>query len=167
MTRITEADLDAYQRRNPDLVIEGYTPKPRPEPPLARAHRMANPLVPSEAAEQRAVIDWAQKLKGQYPSLAFLFHVPNGGERDPKEAALLKAEGVKAGVPDLLLPAPHGGWNGIAIELKKADRSNEPTYEQLVWLLAFESWGWKTAICYGAGEAIDVLQDYVGKEQQR
>lgn len=44
-----------------------------------------------------------------------LFHVPNGGYRNLKEAAKLKAIGVLAGVPDLLLVV-----NGslVAFELK-------------------------------------------------
>lgn len=33
------------------------------------------------------------------------FHVPNGGDRDPREAKRLKQSGVKAGVPDLIFLA--------------------------------------------------------------
>jgi hypothetical protein len=44
-----------------------------------------------------------------------LFHVPNGGFRNLKEAAKLKAMGVVAGVPDLLL-VNNGAL--VAFELK-------------------------------------------------
>ena len=47
-----------------------------------------------------------------------LFHVPNGGRRNQKEAARFKAMGVRAGVPDLLLLLPRHGYAYLAIELK-------------------------------------------------
>lgn len=31
-----------------------------------------------------------------------LYHVPNGGKRDPREAALMKAKGVVPGIPDIV-----------------------------------------------------------------
>ena len=37
----------------------------------------------------------------------FVFAVPNGGSRNLKEAVNLKAQGVKAGVSDLILLLPH------------------------------------------------------------
>ena len=49
----------------------------------------------SEAQEQEVIIQWAD-LHG-LP----LFHIPNGGKRNAAEAAHLKRQGVRAGVPDL------------------------------------------------------------------
>ncbi|MGV7234638.1 MAG: VRR-NUC domain-containing protein [Nitrosomonadaceae bacterium] len=38
-----------------------------------------------------------------FPKLrGLLFHVPNGGKRDPREANKFKAMGVVAGIPDLV-----------------------------------------------------------------
>lgn len=52
-----------------------------------------------------------------YPCLrnGCLFHVPNGGTRNKREAIVLKATGVVAGIPDLMLL-----YNGVfrAIEMK-------------------------------------------------
>jgi hypothetical protein len=52
-----------------------------------------------EAALQRALID---HLRWRAPS-EFAFHVPNGGWRSPVEAAILKGQGVRPGVPDLVV----------------------------------------------------------------
>ena len=48
----------------------------------------------SEAQEQEVIIEWAD-LHG-LP----LFHIPNGGKRNAAEAAHLKRQGVRAGVPE-------------------------------------------------------------------
>lgn len=57
--------------------------------------------VPTEAQEQMTLFSWAAMQSGKYPELNLLYHVPNGGSRHKAEAGRLRAEGVKAGVPDL------------------------------------------------------------------
>lgn len=63
----------------------------------------------SEATEQERVINWATFYAKDFPELALLHHIPNGGSRNQLEAANLKRQGVKAGVPDLCLPVPRNG----------------------------------------------------------
>ena len=57
----------------------------------------------------------AEFLDRALPSDAAWFHPPNGGHRHPVVAAKLKAQGVKPGVPDVVII-----WRGraIFIELK-------------------------------------------------
>lgn len=57
-----------------------------------------------EGEEQAALFRWAQFQSGKYPELDLMFHIPNGGKRGKAEAARFKAEGVKAGVPDIFFP---------------------------------------------------------------
>ena len=61
-----------------------------------------------EHTEQVAVINWAKLNEGKYPQLRNLFAIPNGGHRHIGTAKKLKAEGVKAGVPDLCLGCQGG-----------------------------------------------------------
>ena len=60
----------------------------------------------TEAQHQAHVIKWSQQphIRAQWPELALLFHIPNGGTRDAVEGKHLKQQGVKQGVPDLCLP---------------------------------------------------------------
>ena len=53
----------------------------------------------SEAQHQAYVIKWSQQpsIRRQWPELALLHHIPNGGTRDPVEAKHLKQQGVKSG----------------------------------------------------------------------
>lgn len=60
--------------------------------------------VPTEADEQIALFEWAALQSGRFPELALLYHVPNGGSRNKIEAARLRAQGVKSGVPIFAFP---------------------------------------------------------------
>lgn len=54
---------------------------------------------------QRMCVGW---FRLQYPAVGkLLFAVPNGGARSRTEAAIMKAEGVTAGVTDLILLLAH------------------------------------------------------------
>jgi hypothetical protein len=58
---------------------------------------------------------------GGVSALRWLHAIPNGGNRDPRTAAMLKAEGVKPGIADVFLPIARGMWHGLYIELKRLD----------------------------------------------
>ena len=72
----------------------------------------------SEATEQEQVMLWCSYIAIRHPELNLLYHVPNGGSRNEIEAANLKRQGVKAGVPDLALPVARKGYHGLYIEMK-------------------------------------------------
>ena len=71
-----------------------------------------------EAQEQAVVISWCEMQKNKYPELSMIYHCPNGGYRNKIEAANLKRQGVKSGVPDLFLPVPRKNKHGLFIEMK-------------------------------------------------
>ena len=87
-------------------------------------------------------------------------HVPNGGNRNAITGAKLKRQGVKPGVPDVLIfDVPQYNWNGIAIELKRSNgRPSDVRETQKEWLGELESRDWQTKIAFGADEAIDFLE---------
>lgn len=107
----------------------------------------------SEAQEQKAVIAYCDEAG--IP----IFHIPNGGKRNPREASNLKAQGVRAGVPDLFVPIAANGRHGLFIEMKAA--KGRVSDKQREWLGLLDSQGYRTAVCFGAGQAIDVLKGYL------
>ena len=117
----------------------------------------------SEAQEQIALIQWANLQSGKYPELALLYHIPNGGSRHPAEAARLKQQGVKAGVPDLCLPVARGGYNGLYIELKTG--RNKPTSLQKEWLSWLNQQGYRAVVCWGWQAAKDEIMAYLEEGQ--
>jgi len=67
---------------------------------------------------QRAVFEWAEWMRGQYPELEDMWATPNGGHRNKAAAGKMKAEGQKKGIPDIFLAAMRGGYGGCFIEVK-------------------------------------------------
>lgn len=128
--------------------------------------------VRTEHQEQSLVARWASLNDRRFPELRLLFAVPNGGDRHRAVAALLKAEGVKKGVPDLHLPVPRCGYASLFIEMKRrAPRQTKtkglqfdltrPTAEQLEWHARLRAEGNAVVVCWTAEEAQAVLESYV------
>jgi hypothetical protein len=114
---------------------------------------------PSESKEQIALFEWAGYLVKQHPELELLYHIPNGGHRYITTAKKLKAEGVKAGVPDVCLPVARGAYHGLYIEMKAGN--NKPTQNQSRWLTALTEQGYYAAVCNGWEAASKILLNYL------
>ena len=125
---------------------------------------MRNYRLDTEAGAQAAIFSWCDINRETYPELKLLHHIPNGGKRDKATAIKLKQQGVKAGVPDLMLPVARAGYHGLYIELKKSDHTNKPTAKQKEWLKALSEQGYYTAVCYGCDEAVEELKKYLESE---
>jgi hypothetical protein len=118
----------------------------------------------SEATEQEALFHYLAIIAPRVPAVAWAFHCPNGEKRDKAVAARLQAMGVKAGVPDVLLPvrSADGRYVGLAIELKHGQ--NVATREQEAWLTELERQGWMTLVCYDWTQAARYLLRYLGED---
>jgi hypothetical protein len=115
---------------------------------------------PTEAQEQEALFRWAAFARGKHPELALLYHIPNGGSRHKLEAANMKRQGVRAGVPDLCLPVPRGGYGALYIELKRT-RGGRLNSEQENWLEMLRTAGNAAVVCYGWEDAKAQIEAYL------
>lgn len=113
----------------------------------------------SEDTEQILVIQWASYQMNVHPELKWLYHCPNGGSRNQKEAVKFKQMGVKAGVSDLCLPYPKGIYCGLYIEMKYGDGRQQPSQKEFLKDMA--SAGHFVSTCYSAEEAIEVIKAYL------
>lgn len=104
-----------------------------------------------EDNEQICLMEWATAQSGKFPELSLMFHIPNGGKRNAREAARFKRMGVKAGVPDMFFPVPRGGCHGLFIELK-APRGRLSDYQR-GWIERLKTSGYAVAVCYRSDEA--------------
>lgn len=116
----------------------------------------------SEDTEQITVIQWAEWNTGKYPELKWLHHCPNGGSRNKQEAVKLKQLGVKAGVSDLCLPYPKGTYCGLYIEMKYGNNRQRPMQKE--FLADMAAAGHFVATCYSAGDAVEVIEEYLQLE---
>jgi hypothetical protein len=112
-----------------------------------------------EHTEQCALFRWADIQQRRLPALSLLFAIPNGGLRSKATAGKLKAEGVKAGVPDICLPVARGEYHGLWIELKAG--RNKPTTTQVAWHLRLSREGYRVAVCWGWASAREVIEEYL------
>lgn len=120
---------------------------------------MRNFRIDDESGQQEALFSWAAYQQGRMPELEFMHHIPNGGKRDKATAIALKRQGVRAGVPDIHLPAPRGEYHGLYIELKAG--GNSATANQKRWLKFLGQQGFYTAICYGWQAAAELIEKYL------
>ena len=87
----------------------------------------------SETTEQIALFNWAKRTESILPELALMYHVPNEGKRS--NGGILKAAGLKSGVPDICLPVANNGFHGLYIELKFG--KNKATKDQEEYMFTF------------------------------
>ncbi len=121
-----------------------------------------------EHEHQKALIRWASRaylpaapdIPPGATVAAYLLAIPNGGQRSPREAARLRAEGVKAGVSDLLLPIPRNGNAGLWIELKAPKK--KPTPAQREWLDRMNQAGYRAEYKDDWTLAANLIAEYVG-----
>lgn len=118
----------------------------------------------TEHAHQTALFIWAADmiLAGLYPELRWLAAIPNGGMRHIVTANKLKAEGVKAGFPDVFFPVPRGNYFGLFMELKKPKKGRVAD-EQNDWRDYLNSAGYNAEVCYGWIEARDTILRYINR----
>ena len=116
----------------------------------------------SEEEEQIMLFTWAAYACGSWPEMLRLFHIPNGGHRTAAEAGRFRAMGVKPGVPDVFLPVPRGGYNGLFIELKRRD-GGTLSDDQREWLDFLSLQGYRAVMRHGWEAARDELIEYLGR----
>ena len=112
-----------------------------------------------EGNEQIALFHWAAFIRGTLPEVDLLYHIPNGGSRHKLEAANLKRQGVKAGVPNLCLPVARGKYHGLYIEMKAG--RNKPTALQAEWLVLLRRQGYVAEVCHGWQKAAKIIEKYL------
>ena len=104
-------------------------------------------------------IRWVRLSEKRHKALALLYAVPNGGHRNITTARKMKAEGVKAGVPDICLPVPNGAYSSLYIEMKTEKGRQSKIQEEYAALL--EAFGSCYRICRNAHEAISTVKNYL------
>jgi len=115
--------------------------------------------VAAEHAHAVALMNCVRIYEPKYTDLQFLFAVPNGGERNVIVARKMKAEGVKKGVPDYVLPVRRGNCPGLVLELK--NEIGSASSEQREWLEHFRGQGWEAHVCRGWESAWARILEYV------
>lgn len=101
------------------------------------------------------------------PELYWVFAIANGGSRGSDErsakivGAQMKAEGVKRGVSDLMVPIPRHGRGGLFIEMKRED-GGVPSPEQKAFGAFVQTQNFGFCVCHGWIEAAKIIMRWMG-----
>lgn len=129
-----------------------------------RGQRPQKAPVPLEHAEQAALVKW---YRAQYPYHAWALAAwPNGGWRNKITAAMLKAEGVQPGMPDLFLSIPVAPYHGLYIEMKRRGGKGRVTEPQRVMQKKLAEVGYCVRVCRGFDEAKAAIERYFPRHAQ-
>ena len=114
----------------------------------------------SESQIQKACVRWFRIVHRDIEPL--FFSVPNGGYRCATTARIMKAEGQRAGVADLILLVPRQGYCALCIEMKT--RKGYQSEAQKVFQEKAEEQGAKYVVCRSLDEFQKVIRWYLGEE---
>jgi hypothetical protein len=111
--------------------------------------------------EARIQAEFFEKVPLFFPKLPdkLLYAVPNGGSRNPVEAANLKKQGVKSGVADVILQIPGKGYASLCMEFKTP--KGRQSDEQKEYQRQAETAGSKYVIVRSVEQAIQAMQSYL------
>lgn len=125
-----------------------------------KANLIYKKLEPSEHDIQSAFFRWVRIAEKVHPVLCTMFAVPNAGKRGYKTAAMLIAEGLRKGVPDIIFPVARSGFAGLAIEFKKP--GGKLSTEQKEFIPRLTSENWLVVVQTDSEEAIRIVKNYLG-----
>ena len=156
MTAAIQAQLNAAR----SLQVERAGAKGTPAPPAPlRAHTAQKTRKTNRHDEDDLQAAIVKYFAYQYPEYAgLLFAVPNGGQRNAREGARMKAGGVVSGVSDLILlvPRPHI----LLLELKI--KGGKVSDAQKAWLAKAAGQGHTAAVAYDFNAAKAAIQAHIG-----
>lgn len=98
-----------------------------------------------ESQIQQSCVKWFS-LRSRKLDYYFLQY-PTAERWNKREAGILKGEGVTAGVADMILLKPSGGFASLCIEFKTEEKGSTQRETQKQWQKAAEAAGNKYVIC--------------------
>jgi hypothetical protein len=112
-----------------------------------------------ESQIQKACVNWFRTVPKYKKIQNLLFAVPNGGKRNAFEAKIMKAEGVTAGVSDLILLMSNGFYHSLCIEIKTPIGTQTP--KQIDFETAVVSHGHKYIVIRSVTQFMVVIENYL------
>jgi hypothetical protein len=116
-------------------------------------------MIHEESKIQQSCVRW---FRLQYPGY-ILFAIPNGGRRGKVEAAIMKGEGVLAGVADLFLAMPSAIYHGLFIEMKTSKGQRSPAQKDFGKRALMS--GYEYVICRSVEEFIEIINNYLNTDK--
>lgn len=120
------------------------------------------------SVEDRLTMSCVNYFRVKY-SDHIIYHVANERQTSKARGEKLKKMGVLAGVADLHIPVPRGGYTGLVIELKydiwnkgKRKKMSWPSQSQLEFLAKMNQYGRAVAVCWNIDDFMQTVDAYMG-----
>ena len=107
---------------------------------------------------QEQCMTYCRHKYGKY----LIAHIPNESRSKPQYRAKLKRLGLVAGMPDIMVFAPSGGYHGLAIELKR--KYTSPNDTQIAILTSLQSVGWYSTWLRSFDAFKDLIDRYMSAD---
>ena len=112
-----------------------------------------------ESQLQQLCVAW---FRSTYPAIApLLIAVPNAARRSARTGAILKREGLTAGVADLILLVGRGEFHSLCIEMKTRRKGSGQSARQIEWERVAEDNGNKYVVCRDLDEFKTTVLEYL------
>lgn len=128
----------------------------------------------NEAELQKQV---AIYIRMQYPDVIFHSDFGSGVKLSPWQAKMQKMQnGGRRAWPDMMIAEPIGNYHGLFIELKRegtrlkkqnGEWASSHIAEQNIMLSELSNKGYKAEFAIGFGQALDLIDDYLGGKYAR
>lgn len=146
----TDRDLALYRQRQGENIIV---------PPKRRES-----TGPSESQIQQALVKWFNGVAADHNiDPEYLMAFPLQGQRTARNGARLKAEGMRAGTPDMLVAVPRGKYHGCWCELKTD--IGRPSKSQKEMIARLQQQGYAASCAYGLEDAQRYILAYLRGEE--
>jgi len=119
----------------------------------------------SEHLEQVRLFAWIRMMRQYDWRYETIFAIPNGGARKKSVAAELKAEGVEAGIPDIMCAVPSNSWPGLFLEMKSLHPQAKLSQSQKKMIPKLKRAGYKVEVPKGFKEAQQIIIEYLKEEE--
>lgn len=70
------------------------------------------------------------------------------------------AQGVRPGVPDIMIPRAAGKYHGLFIEMKR-EKGSTTSPDQIAWIETLNAEGYYARVCKGFDEARETIELYM------
>lgn len=96
-------------------------------------------------------------ISEQYPDLLYCATV-GGARMSINQARMIKRQGYRKGVPDLIFYESRKGYYGLCMEIKK--KGGQPSPHQRAWIADLQRRGYQALICKGLDQCIEAFEEY-------
>lgn len=114
-------------------------------------------------SEHEIQVEFVRLIEEANPDILLCATV-GGARMSWSTAKMIKRQGYRKGIPDLMIYEPCDGFYGLFIEIKK--KGGRPSPHQKKWIDDLQRRGYRAVICKGLDQCINEFNHYFTHDKQ-